>query len=167
MNVRSKILFTLVILGFTLSSCHKKIEITDSYILNKNWSLVYNVTIIRMLPVDGNPINPDLTSGRDLLFDLKEDSSFYYCFVGLPYPKEMVEKKIVYFNRAYPSSWWESRCYAWPPPDTATQKKVLGRLSSNTWYRIEDLAQHYIAFFYMDTTGRKYNYFTPDFLTNY
>jgi hypothetical protein len=139
----------------------EKIEITNEYIINENWSKkneeawANSITINKMKVRKDSTINAfsDL-SQAEILDKLEEDSSFmYYANVKIQQGESYKNKKI-FFNR-YNGFYWGSKRF-----NNDDTTKTIGNLRQDSWYKFSDLGliSHSYIYVYIDSANKSHRF---------
>lgn len=154
--MKQELLAILFVLVFA-SCTEQDVQITNEYILNKNWTKGKNgedansIGIIKMKVKKDSLLNPfSELSQNKLLDNLEYDSSFMYTAVIKIKSDENYQNKKIYFNRYNDFYWWT---------EYGTKKiKFIGDLQKNAWYEFTGLTSRYNHFIYIDSSGKGYSF---------
>jgi hypothetical protein len=140
----------------------KKVEITNQYIINENWSRqnerawANSITINRMKVRQDSAINPfsDL-SQSEILSKLEEDTAFMY-FTNIRLKTgESYDNKKIFFDQDNGFYWGSKSRF-----NSSDTVKKIGNLQKNNWYKFSDLGTievQYI-FVYVDSTNNVHRF---------
>lgn len=141
-----------------LISCHfsggfeEEIQITNEYIINKNWSKdVNSIEIERMVLKKDSTLDTANLNQLDLRRRLKVDSSFIFVAnVKIPTRRNYKNTKI-YFNR--------DNGFFWYTRDGESRRATLGNLEKGKWYRFSRLLTHnYDVYVYIDSSNKAHTH---------
>lgn len=160
-----KVIGLWVLLTFTLLGCsdRRRIQITNEYIINENWSKkneqvnANSITIIRMKVKKDSTIESlaDL-SQAEILIKFEEDSSFmHYATIKIK-AEETYKNKKIYFNHDNGFYWGTQSRH-----NSNDTTKVIGLLQPGNWYRFSDLgllANPYYIYIYIDSANKAHRF---------
>lgn len=156
--------FLSLILISLLSACifiqEPEPIITKDYIINPNWVKSHNsLDIFRMKLKDSTIIiNLKNPSEPELYYGLLKDSSFYYS-ADVLYDGENFAQRKVYFNKDNGFLWWKDYY-------SNSNRRVLGNLSTNTWYLLLGIQVPALYYIYIDSVSKVHT-FKVSQMTNY
>ncbi|MDO5655055.1 MAG: hypothetical protein Q4G27_02825 [Flavobacteriaceae bacterium] len=154
-----------ILLGFLFQACElinpPKILITKDYIINEFWNDKNNSILIQKLDLvdTANISKSDIDIIKRNFGFLKVDSTLIAGYEGLNTNnniKLMHEK--VYFNKDNGWQWFVLK------DSIYIEKKLIGELENNTWYKFSNLNGHggFFIYVYVDLNGQVYK-FNQDF----
>lgn len=158
------IIFIFIIVGCELLN-PPKVIITKEYIENPYWDEYNsNIFIEKLKLIDTTKVlKSDIEEIRKGFLLLEVDSSFRYGYYGnsqaKPYSKEkpsplLSKIKKVYFNKDNGFVWNTGR-----RGFLITEKKVIGNLENNTWYKLSELGGHFnYIYVYVDNNGKAHTF---------
>ncbi len=160
-NLEMKITSPLIPFVLMLFGCSSgKVEITNEYIINENWSkqneeaFANSITIDKMKVKKDSIIDPfsDLDQG-EILRKLEKDPSFMH-YANVKISKwEGYKNKKIYFNRNN-GFYWGSKS-RFNSDDTTT---TIGNLKPISWYRFTDLGAIAQIYVYVDSTNKVHRF---------
>ena len=143
----NKVIFILI-LGTVFISCNtKKVQIEKDFIINENWDNNYNNAIlIEKLTTTDSSYSSNNKIDRSVIERLKVDSTFvaYYSGLNANEPDKPRLKGKVFFDK---NNGWNWRV-------NGKEKRVLGSLENNSWYKFSELYGSAIyEFVFVDNNG--------------
>ncbi len=157
------ILLSLLCIVVFVSCSRKKLEITNEYIINENWSKenenasANSITINKMKVKKDSSINPfSELSQAEILNKLEEDTLFmHYANIKIK-PGEYYKNKRIYFNRDNEFYWGSKSRH-----NSKDKTKTIGLLKPENWYRFSDLgllAHPNHIYIYIDSMKRAHRF---------